>query len=247
MLWVTSCGNQLMPLFSTLILSLILAIVFVPIFKIIALKIDVVDLPEARKVHKQPMAKSGGISMALGAFVPVLFWVPSTPFVRSVLIGSGVIVAFGIVDDIKVLGYKAKLLGQIIAAWIVIFHGNVSISSVGGCLPDGMNLPAFLAIPMTFFVIVGVTNAINLSDGLDGLAGGVSVLTFICLGYMAWLGDNQAISLMAFAVSGAIMGFLRYNTHPAVVFMGDAGSQLPGRDLPPAFFVHGYFRKHGGG
>ncbi len=228
MIWIKSGEYLLMPVFSTLILSLFLTIIFVPIFKIIALKINVVDLPEARKVHKQPMAKSGGISMALGALVPVLFWVPPSPFVRSVLIASGIIVVFGVVDDITVLGYKAKLLGQVLAALTVILYGDVSISCMGGCMPDGVNLPAFLAVPVTLLVIVGVTNAINLSDGLDGLAGGVSVLTFICLGYMAWLAENPAVSLMAFAVSGAIMGFLRYNTHPAVVFMGDAGSQLLG-------------------
>ena len=89
-------------------------------------------------------------------------------------------------------------------------------------------LPDWISIPVTLLVVVAVTNAINLSDGLDGLAGGISLLTFLCLGYLAYLYKFQALETMSVAMIGAIFGLLRYNTHPAVVFMGDSGSQLLG-------------------
>lgn len=95
-------------------------------------------------------------------------------------------------------------------------------------LPDNVFLPDWFAIPFTLIAIVGVTNAINLSDGLDGLAGGISLLSFICIGCLAYCSANIVIALLSIAVVGAILGFLRFNTYPAVMFMGDAGSQLLG-------------------
>jgi UDP-GlcNAc:undecaprenyl-phosphate GlcNAc-1-phosphate transferase len=94
--------------------------------------------------------------------------------------------------------------------------------------PDNFLLPAWFAIPLTVLAIVGVTNAINLSDGLDGLAGGICLLIFAGIGYLAYLDDNIIIGLIALAMGGAIFGFLRFNTHPATIFMGDAGSQFLG-------------------
>jgi UDP-GlcNAc:undecaprenyl-phosphate GlcNAc-1-phosphate transferase len=94
--------------------------------------------------------------------------------------------------------------------------------------PKGFILPVWLSIPLTLVIIVAVTNAINLSDGLDGLAGGISLLTFLCIGYLSYLNQFQAFEIMSVAMVGSIFGLLRYNTHPATVFMGDAGSQLLG-------------------
>ena len=186
------------------------------------------DVPNHRKVHSCPMPKSGGIAMALGALIPVLLWAPGGEFVRAVLIGAGIVVFFGLMDDFRDLGYKAKFTGQCAAALIVIIYGGVKIKSLGMLLPGDMLLSDWLAIPLTLIVIVGVTNAVNLSDGLDGLAGGSSLLSFLCIGYLAYLGENIVIAMMSVAVIGAIFGFLRFNTYPANLFMGDSGSQLLG-------------------
>ncbi len=166
--------------------------------------------------------------MALGAFLPIILWAPMTQFVIAVLLGSGILIVFGLIDDIKNIGFKAKLSGQIIAALIVILYGGLRIHSLGGLVAENYILPDWISILLTLVAIVAVTNAINLSDGLDGLAGGISLLTFLFIGYLSYLIKFQASEVMALAMMGAIFGLLRYNTHPATVFMGDAGSQLLG-------------------
>ena len=205
-----------------------ITIALIPIFKGLAVRVNVMDVPNDRKVHSYPMPKSGGIAMALGVLVSVFFWVPTTEFVSAVLIGAGIIVLFGLIDDVLNLEWKIKLAGQCAAALVVILYGGVKIKCLGMLLPDDVFLPDWFAIPFTLIAIVGVTNAINLSDGLDGLAGGISLLSFICIGCLAYCGENIVIALLSIAVVGAILGFLRFNTYPAVLFMGDAGSQLLG-------------------
>jgi len=212
----------------TLLISMFITIALIPIFKGLAVKVNVMDIPNDRKVHSYPMPKSGGIAMALGGLAPILFWVPMTEFVSAVLIGSGIIVLFGLIDDVINLEWKIKLSGQCAAALVVILYGGVKIKCLGMLLPDNVFLPDWFAIPFTLIAIVGVTNAINFSDGLDGLAGGISLLSFICIGCLAYCSANIVIALLSIAVVGAILGFLRFNTYPAVLFMGDAGSQLLG-------------------
>ncbi len=214
--------------FSTLLFSMFLTIILIPILKGLAFRMKVVDVPNQRKIHTSPMPKTGGIAIAMGVFVPLLLWASGNEFVSAVLFGAGVIVLFGFIDDIKELGYKAKFAGQLIAALIVIFYGGVKIESLGMLLGHKILLPVVFSIPFTLVAIMGVTNAINLSDGLDGLAGGISLLSFICIGYLAYLVGDVSVALISIAISGAIFGFLRFNTYPANVFMGDAGSQLIG-------------------
>ena len=166
--------------------------------------------------------------MALGAIVPVLLWVPLNNLVWAVHIGCALIVVLGVVDDVKNLRYRQKFLAQILGALVVVFYGGIRIESLGNLVPAGFVLPFIVSVAITLFFIVGVTNAINLSDGLDGLAGGISMLSFVTIGFFAYRCENMTLAIMSIAVVGAILGFLRYNTHPAVVFMGDAGSQMLG-------------------
>ena len=205
-----------------------LTIVLIPILTGLARKVKAIDIPDERKIHQHPMPRAGGAAMALGALIPILLWVPQSPFSRAILIGAGIVTVFGITDDIRNLGYKAKFAGQLVAALVVVFYGGVEIRDLGMLVRDYALLPHWVAIPLTVLVIVGVTNAINLSDGLDGLAGGISLLTFACIGYLAYLNGQILVTLLSIASVGAVFGFLRYNTYPASVFMGDAGSQLIG-------------------
>jgi UDP-GlcNAc:undecaprenyl-phosphate GlcNAc-1-phosphate transferase len=214
--------------FPTLFLSMFITIALIPILRMAAKKMNIVDIPNERKVHDAPMPKAGGIAIAFGALVPIFFLGQMNKFMWSVVIGAWIVVLFGFYDDIKKLGFKAKFSGQIIAALIVIFYGGLKITSLGALLPEDCSLPMFISVPLTLIAIVGVTNAINLSDGLDGLAGGIMLLSFICIGYLAYRCEHVFIALMSAAMVGGIFGFLRYNTFPATLFMGDSGSQLIG-------------------
>jgi len=199
-----------------------------PLFIYLACKTNLMDIPNDRKVHCDPIPRVGGIAMTFGALVPILLWAPMSEFVKSVLIGSGILVVFGLVDDVRELGFKAKFIGQILAALIVILYGGLKIESLGIFAPKGFFLPGWISITITLIIIVVVTNAINLSDGLDGLAGGLTLITFLCIGYLSYLLKLQSFEIISVALVGAIFGLLRYNTHPAIVFMGDSGSQLLG-------------------
>jgi UDP-GlcNAc:undecaprenyl-phosphate GlcNAc-1-phosphate transferase len=139
-----------------------------------------------------------------------------------------VLAVFGAVDDFRGMGPYTKLAGQTVAAVIVVWWGGVQIISLGTLLPGSAELPVWIGVPFTIFVIVGVTNAINLADGLDGLAGGMSLLIFAGIGYLAYLDDCTTIAMLTLALSGALFGFLRFNTHPASIFIKNTGSQFLG-------------------
>ena len=214
--------------FSTILLSVFITVSLIPVMTRLAARYQLVDVPDLRKVHTTPVPRIGGLAMALGAFVPVILWITTDGFVRAYLAGAGALVIFGLLDDLKGLGYKAKFSGQLLAALVVVIFGGVKIASVGALLPGALQLPEWFVITLSLVTIVGVTNAVNLADGLDGLAGGLSLLGFCCIGYLAYLMDNNVVVLLSLSLAGAIFGFLRFNTHPASLFMGDTGSQLLG-------------------
>jgi len=214
---------------ATLLLSMLITIAIIPMVRRLAISMNVmIDVPDGRRVHEAPIPRSGGLAMAIGTFVPVMLFALGDRFVTALFLATLVIVAFGVLDDIRGLPYWKKMAAQAGAALIMIFYGGVRIESLGALLPDDMILPGIVSIPLTLVAIVGVINAINLSDGLDGLAGGICSLSFLCIAYLAYLSGNTVIAVAAVAVVGGIIGFLRYNTYPATLFMGDAGSQFLG-------------------
>ena len=223
---------------STLLLSLFITLALVPPLRSLATRYSAVDIPNERKVHSRPIPKIGGLAIACGALIPILLWASLNDFGRALMLGASIIVVAGFLDDIMDLPYKVKFLAQITAALTVIHFGHLQLNVLGNLAPEDFQLPAALAVPLTVFVIVGVTNAINLSDGLDGLAGGITLMTFICLGYLAYMGEHYFTLTLSVAVIGAIFGFLRFNTYPAVIFMGGhrkPTSRVSG-DLP--FHLH---------
>ncbi|MFZ1986884.1 MAG: MraY family glycosyltransferase [Desulfatitalea sp.] len=213
---------------STLLFSMFTTLTLIPILRRYAQQIRCVDLPSARKVHDAPIPRVGGIAMAVGALIPVLLWAVKDQAAISILIGALVIVLFGMLDDIMDLGYRAKFAGQMIAGAVVVVGGDLKIGNLDSLLPAGYLLPEWSVLLLTFLMILAVTNAVNLADGLDGLAGGIMLMSFVCIGFVAYRGQHYAIAQLAVATVGAIFGFLRFNSHPARVFMGDAGSQLLG-------------------
>jgi UDP-GlcNAc:undecaprenyl-phosphate GlcNAc-1-phosphate transferase len=204
-------------------------IVVIDILKNFATKFNAIDIPNWRKVHENPIPTIGGLGMAAGALVPILLWTPiHKPIYTSMIIGTSILIFVGLFDDIFNFGYKIKLFAQIIAALVVILIGDIRVTNLGIFNPYNFLIPDWLTIVLSVIVIVGITNAINLSDGLDGLAAGIAFLSFICIGYLSYLLKIQPFIVITAAMSGSIFGFLRYNTYPAIVFMGDSGSQLLG-------------------
>ena len=191
-----------------------------------ALRVGLTDRPGARKVHVAPVPRVGGIAMAAGILVPALIVVPLNATMVGFLGGVLVLLAFGVWDDRCDLDYRLKFLGQFLAVALVIAVGHVRIAELTFDRP--VELPQAVSSLLTFGFLVGVTNAMNLADGLDGLAGGLALLCLCAIAVFGAICGNRSILTVALIESGAILGFLRFNTHPAQVFMGDGGSQVLG-------------------
>lgn len=208
------------------VLAMVVTMAGLPLWVRFARTWRFVDNPGARKVHVTPIPRVGGLAMACGVLVAAVATVPLHSEQIWFLVAAGVLVLFGAIDDRFDLDYRIKLIGQILAVAIVISAGDVQIRAL--TLDDRIVLPAWVSIPLTAFFLVGVTNAINLADGLDGLAGGTTFLCLCAIALLSTAGDTGVAAALSLAFAGAILGFLRFNTYPASVFMGDAGSQVLG-------------------
>ncbi len=208
------------------VVAMVVAMASLPMFVRLANRLLLVDQPGGRKVHTLPIPRIGGLAMACGVVVAAMLTLKLQDQDRWFLAGAGTLTVFGALDDRFDLDYRIKLLGQIIAVAFVVLPGGIQIHAIA--LDDRIVLPTWISIPLSFVFLVGVTNAINLADGLDGLAGGTTFLCLCAIALLSRLGDSVATTGLALTFAGAILGFLRFNTYPASVFMGDAGSQLLG-------------------
>ena len=215
--------SYLYPILTPWGIAFIGSLVLVPLVRALALRIQFVDLPNNRKVHTRPLALLGGVGI-YGAFaLAVILTIPLDPPVLGIMGGAGLLMILGLIDDRRGMQPLVKLAGQAVAGIIVIACG-VKVNFLG---------VSFLNIPFTLLWLVGITNAFNLLDNMDGLSSGVasiSALTFAAIAARyIYLGpeQNQALVFSA-ALSGACLGFLRYNLHRASIFMGDAGSMVLG-------------------
>jgi len=164
--------------------------------------------------------------LATGLFVATLLTVELSPPVQGLLLGLLVLVLFGLWDDRVNLGYGAKFAGQVIAVGICMTVGGIHIGSLAFGVVGAV--PPAISTLLTFVFLIGITNAINLADGLDGLAGGMALLCLCAIALFSVASGNTAVTAIALIEAGAVLGFLRFNTHPARVFMGDCGSQMLG-------------------
>ena len=213
-------------LFFSFITSLLICMALIPPLRLLAARFHIMDQPGERKVHQHPVPRVGGIAFAIGALASILWWGPKDSATLSVLLGGLIILGFGVWDDRANLGYRIKLLGQLMAAIAVIIIGGIQFESIPFLLDA--ELPLWIGIPVTVLFLVAVSNAVNLTDGLDGLAGGLSFLTLCGIAYLAYLSNDSTVLLLTVPFLGGLLGFLRYNTYPARIFMGDSGSQLLG-------------------
>ncbi|WP_219834421.1 glycosyltransferase family 4 protein [Paenibacillus sp. R14(2021)] len=224
------------------VISLCLALALTPFVIKLAYKIGAIDKPNHRKVHTRVMPRLGGLGIYaafIGAYFAIKPFIPEgllrnydMNLINAMLAGGSIIVLIGALDDRFELSAKVKLLGQIIAACVVVFGFGVKIDLLNIPFGEAMQpVAAWISIPITILWIVGVTNAINLIDGLDGLAAGVSGIAIGTILVMAAFMGFAPVILLSALLLGGVIGFLVYNFHPAKIFMGDTGSLFLGFGL----------------
>ena len=214
--------------------ALIVSLLIMPAVILLAEKTGAMDAPNARKVHKKPIPRIGGLGIYIAFMVAIIFVAIKFKLddemlretVGLVLSGS-LIVAVGLIDDYKNLPAKIKLFGQICAAAVLVLLFDVRIDFVTDPFGDYIYLEWF-AMPATMFWLVGLTNTVNLIDGLDGLAAGVSTIASITILLVALEQHFILVAVVTAALAGAALGFLKYNFNPAKIFMGDTGSMFLG-------------------
>ncbi len=205
-------------------IALFFGLILIPIVRKISFRLGVVATPRKDRWHSTPTPKIGGVGIFV-AFAIALFlclsYIPVEQPPWALLLGATITFGLGLYDDFKRISPPAKLVGQIIATAIVVFFGR--------------NLQFFeieaLNVLFTFAWLIGITNAINLLDNMDGLAGGIAFIAALMLSIMFWQISSYDLLLISLALAGAALGFLRYNFPPASIFMGDSGSQFLGFTL----------------
>ena len=222
---VVNNHNVFLIVFVTFLVSVLL----VPIVKKVAKHIGAMDVPNARKVHKVPMPRLGGLAIYIAfLFGYILYGQISTQMI-SILIGSFLLIIVGIFDDINSVPAKYKFLVQIVAAAIVVIYGKLGFSELT-VFGLSFHFPMIINDILAIFFIVAITNAINLIDGLDGLSSGISAIYFLTIAIIALItnkigGIDIILSLI---MLGATLGFLFHNFPPAKIFMGDSGALFSG-------------------
>lgn len=219
------------------ITALIISYILTPFAKRLACKLGAIDVPgDNRRVHKEPIPSLGGVAIYLSFIITVIM---STVFSKNIslnsefkgiLLGVTLIAVIGIIDDIKQISAGYKLAVQVLAALIAVYSG-VTINFIKFPLVSTENGLLFLKafkIPATIFWIIGITNTVNLIDGLDGLAAGVSTIASLSLATVSYNVGQYNIAILLVILAGASLGFLPYNFNPAQIFMGDTGSLVIG-------------------
>ncbi len=222
--------TSVMPVILSLGVSLILSFCLTPLVKWLAVKIGAVDVPkDKRRMHDHPIPRLGGLAIFIGFVVAVLLFADVNRQLRGILLGGCIIVAVGVVDDSHPLGAGIKFILQIVAALIAVWHG-VLIEMIANPLPFGDHYWDFgiMAVPITVIWIVAVTNSVNLIDGLDGLADGVSTIAALTMLIIALLMGDMGMGVICAALVGGCIGFIPYNRNPAKIFMGDTGATFLG-------------------
>ena len=202
-----------------------------PLVKTLAYKVGAIDVPkDNRRMHKAPIPRLGGLAIFLAFLLSALIFADIDRQLQGILLGAVIIVVLGALDDVLALKALPKLIVQIIAAGVAVYHGcviqfisNPNVFSNATYLNLG-----WLSVPITIIWIVAITNAVNFIDGLDGLAVGVSSISAAALIVIALMVAETNIAIILCALFGACLGFIPYNMNPAKIFMGDSGSTFLG-------------------
>ncbi len=213
--------------FSAFVISLLVSMMLVPVVIRLAFRFGIVDTPNERKVHKQPVPRVGGLAMVMACLVTFAVLYRMDGFMAGYWLAVLIIVVVGVIDDRYDLNFRYKFAAQITAIVLGVLISDVRVELFPFFFTD-YPVPSALGYAFAAFFILTVTNAINLSDGLDGLAGGVVVLSLLALVLLAYQINTSHVMFVSMLLAGSIFGFLMFNSHPARLFMGDTGSQFIG-------------------
>ncbi len=212
-----------------LIFSFLTACFITPFCRLIALKLNILDKPDWRKIHEQPAPLLGGLGVYIAFSVSILLNGVFLPGMKILLLGATLIFIMGLWDDIRPLPAFLKFISQILISLLVIVFGDIQLTFFYQA-----SWAHLINIPLTVLWIVGLTNAMNFFDGIDGLASGMSILSASFLGLIAFKTDQPALGWFAVALLGACIGFIPFNFRlgkSALIFLGDAGSTFLGFTL----------------
>ena len=214
-------------IFLSFLIAFLISLALVPVVNKITKDLGIIAQTNHRTIHSGIIARTGGYAIYLSFLITIMIFLKTDRQINSILIGGFVVFITGFYDDIHELSAKGKLVGQIIAALIVMIYGDIYLKSFYiPILPDIVS--QIIAIVVTIGWIVGITNAVNLIDGLDGLCSGVCIIVLFTISMISLSYGRTDISSLSLLLAGAIAGFLVYNFNPASVFMGDTGSMFLG-------------------
>lgn len=229
---------------AALLVAIAVSFLMCPLVKSFAYKIGAIDVPkDNRRMHKKPVPRLGGLAIFMGFMVSILLFASIDHEMQGILLGAVIIVVLGVVDDMTPLRAYFKFFVQIVAALVAVFHGVVieTLSNPNIFSQNPYWNLSWLAIPITVLWIVGITNAVNLIDGLDGLACGVSTISALTMLVIALLVSEGDVAIIMASLVGACLGFMPYNRNPAKMFMGDTGSTFLGYILA-TISIQGLFK-----
>ncbi|MBF0787714.1 MULTISPECIES: glycosyltransferase family 4 protein [unclassified Streptococcus] len=225
------------------VLTMMVSVIATPLVRFLALRIGAVDNPNARRINKIPMPTAGGLAIFVAFLLATMCFLPSVvthisprgtyvEYIWPLAIASSIIIITGLLDDIKELRPMPKLVGMLLAAAIIWIFTEFRFDNFK--IPFGgpmLHFPIWLSFCLTILWIVAITNAVNLIDGLDGLVSGVSIISLTTMGIVSYFflhDSNLYLTLTIFVLVAAIIGFLPYNYHPAIIYLGDTGALFIG-------------------
>ena len=212
-----------------LITAFLITYLAIPKVIFFAEKLRLLDEGGIRASHQGSVPVFGGIAIFSGIIFSLLFWA-DIENIQYLLVSILIVFFVGVIDDLLGLSPFKKLVGQVMATLVIIFLGDLQIDNMHGVL-GVYDLPIWIGTLFTIFVVIVITNGFNLIDGVDGLAGGIGVISSFSFGVIALLLGQSDMAIVAFTLMGALLGFLKYNLYPAKIFMGDTGSLVVGMIL----------------
>ena len=210
--------------------ALFISYIAIPKLIQFAQKLKLLDTAGDRSSHQVSTPFFGGIAIFTGIICSLLFWADNFENIQYTLVSILIVFIVGLIDDLRAITAFKKLIGQILATLVLILLGDLQIDNMHGVLGI-YELPIWASVSFTIFVVIVIINGFNLIDGIDGLAGGLGLISSFCFGVIALLMNQIDIALISFTLMGALLGFLKYNIFPARIFMGDTGSLVVGMIL----------------